>query len=120
MNRDEVTAAILAAVPRVTAVAEVSTDSNGAGKALRVKVRTADTAPMSGRELQDLVHAVWTSSDVEPNAIRITARDAATGDVPVDLRSAASDVYPDGRGYNDFGDLGVAIIATEDLLGSRP
>ena len=60
--------------------------------------------------------AIWENSPFEPNAIRLSARDAATGDTPIDLLSPGEKLAP--MGSSPSGDEGVALTDMEERYGA--
>lgn len=116
MDLTTVEAAVTSAAPRVVGFGPTKRVTNGMGHALLVGLRTEGTEPLSADELDSVARAIWTSVPWEPNALRLTARDAATGEVPVDLRAGAA-ALP-GLVAGPFGDEGVAITGLTERYGA--
>lgn len=81
--------------------------ANGAGHAIVMGPDLDDATPPTAEELDTIVRAIWENAPWEPNAIRLVARDADTGEVAVDLRAAAAELTPMRSG--PFGDSGVTL-----------
>ncbi len=118
INSDEIIAAVKADVPRVTEVAEATSSRDGLGRTLYLELRTESTEPFTADELQGVLRAVWSTADFHPVDVDITAQDAATGEVAVDLTQAADELL-DGD-YNTYGDRGITTTGITRLLGPWP
>lgn len=116
MDLSDTQDAVVAASPRIVGFGEPAERVvNGAGHALYLAPDMDSTAPLTPDELDTIVEAIWTSVPFEPNAIRLAARDAATGDEPVDLHSAAAQLSPMRSG--PFGDEGVTLTSMSSRYG---
>lgn len=81
--------------------------ANGLGHAIVMGPDLDGATPPTADELDTIVQAIWENAPWEPNAIRLVARDADTGEVAVDLRDAADELAPMRSG--PFGDRGVTL-----------
>jgi len=101
----DVPAAVMSAVPRVTAVEDPSRWLNGFGHAIGLSLVTATPDPFTPEELDAVVKAIWTHLPSKPNTLQITAESQA-GDV-VDLFTAAQ--HLDELVVHQAGQAGVSI-----------
>lgn len=109
--------AVKAACRRVVSFGEPTASStNGFGRSLFMAPDFDSDAPVSVEDLDAIVKAIWQNAPFEPNAIRLSSRDAATGKIPIDLRTPAEELTP--MGSSPYGDRGVALTDMADRYGA--
>lgn len=112
--------AVIAENPRIVEFEECDSYINGLGRTITLDPNLDTTAPLTPREIHDVVESVWTHAPFEPNGIHLIARDAATGQVPIDLLTPArqlEDRYGTELLFGPVGDQGVSVIGMRQEFG---
>lgn len=117
MDAEIVAQAIVDSTPRVEGVGEISASPNGLGTSVYAGLQLVGHEPLSAMDLQAILAAIVTSAGFDPNAVRLTARDAANESTAIDLEPAAEEIAPGS--WIPFGDRGVSVVGSVlDRVGS--